>query len=224
MMKAEKMHAIVAALIGLGIAACALPAQAQTASFTMGSVAFEVPVPKGYCVPVGQAADVAALTAAADKENITNLSLFPCGDKGSAADYYLVKAPKNLIATSITLPELLQSAGAEFDKPEFNAMLASGEINDKTSKAFAELTKQVTTLSGQVRPLGHDETCAYMGGVLTFKSETIDYSRTVSACFTVVANRVTFIYRYSEGDPANVLKMLPVVKAFALSMKGKPAD
>lgn len=209
---------------GMGAAQSAAAQARQVASFRLGGVAFEVPLPAGYCPPQGRAIDVAQMVAAADVDNITDLSLFPCGDDGSAANYFLVKTPKSMLATSVTRPELLAAAGAEFDKPEFNEMLASGTINDKTSKAYTDMTQQVTTLTGQVKPLGRDETCAYLGGVLNFKTDKIAYSRAISGCITAVADRAIFVFRYSEGEPANVLKMLPVAKAFALSIKGAPAQ
>jgi hypothetical protein len=217
--------ALTGLVIGMGLALPAVAqAQEQTGSFRLGGVAFEVPLPKGYCPPQGKAIDVAQMVAAADVDNITDLSLFPCGNDGSAANYYLVKTPKGMLATSMTRPQVLAAVGAEFDKPEFNEMLASGAINDKTSKAYTDMTRQVTTLTGQVKPLGRDETCAYLGGVLNFKTDKIAYSRAISGCITAVADRVVFVFRYSEGEPGNVFKMLPDAKAFALSIKGRPAQ
>lgn len=207
-------------------AASALPAeaQAQTAGFRLGGVEFELPLPKGFCPPAGRAIDAAQIAAAADKDNVTNLSLFPCGDDGSAANYYLVKTPKNLIATEVTREQMLASIGAEFDNPEFAALLASGKLNQDTAKTFTEMTQLDVSLTGQIKALGRDDTCGYMGGVLTFKAGALNYSRAIGVCITAVSGRVIFVYRYGEGEPANVLKLLPVAKAFALSMKGKPAQ
>lgn len=77
------------------------------------------------------------------------------------------------------------------------------------------MTRRVTTLTGKVEPLGRDETCAYLGGVLTLKTGEINYSRAIGACITAFAGRVIFVYRYGEGEPANVLKMLPLAKSLA---------
>lgn len=210
-----------------GLCALALPAAAQTAAtteFTVGDVAIELPLPAGFCPANGVGVQVAKIVAAADKDNATDLTLFPCNDQsGTAPDYYLVKTPASMLAAKSPRADILASLKAEFDKPGFAEALEAADINGKTSEAYSKLMQQKAEVSGKVEPMGIDETCAYMGGVMHFQSAATRYSRAISACITSVGDRVVMIYRYSQGEPGNVLARMKSAKALALAMKPKPA-
>jgi hypothetical protein len=210
-------------LFAAGLAAMAVPAAAQTrVEFRVGSVPIEVALPNGFCAPAGEGVGVAKFIAAADKENVTHLTLFPCTDQsGAQPDYYLVKSPGATLDANAPRAELLASLRAEFDKPEFKSAMQAADVNGKASESYSQLMKQKADISGSVSPMGLDETCAYLGGVLKFESGTVSYSRAISGCITSVGDRVVMIYRYSQGEPGNVLTMMKSARALALAMQAK---
>lgn len=217
------MRIFPSAAITVGALALAGSAAAQTrTTFRVGGVGIEVTPPTGYCEPSGAGVDIAQILAAGDNDNVTDLTLFPCSDQsGEAPDYYLIKTPKTLLLSNAPRAELLASLRAEFDKPGFVAAMKALEAQDETSDAYTKLTGQKIAVTGSPDPMGLDETCAYLGGVIRFESKAIAYSRAVGTCITSVGNRVVIIHRYSTGEPGNVPAMIKSAKALALAMEAK---
>jgi hypothetical protein len=79
-------------------------------------------------------------------------------------------------------------------------------------------------LSGDVRPLGKDERCAYLGGVMQVKSATSDYRISIGICMTVVAGRLLTINWYGpDKGSAGVGELLVRAKRLAVGIKGAAA-
>lgn len=212
---------LVATLAAGGVAAPAA-AQTRTAEFTIGGVVLQMPLPDGFCTPQGIGTQVAQIVAAADRDNVTNLTLFPCDDQsGTAPDYYLVKTPAALFSTPMSRDALLATLRVEFNKPEFKEMLRANKPMDKAAKAYSELLHQKTEVTGTVEPMGLDETCGYMGGLVTFASEQTSYTRAVSGCVSAVEDRVVIVFRYSKGEPGNVPGHMRDAKALIAAMRVK---
>lgn len=207
----------------------AIPAFAQTAprtaSFRSGGVIFSLPLPDGYCEPSGKAIDVAQVVAATDSDNATLLTLFPCGDAGSAANYYIVKAPKTALFTAVTRARMLAEVSAAFDNPANQDAIDPQTVNTKAAQGFSETLHQEVDVDTAIHPAGHDETCVYVAGTAAIKTGSVSYSRSVSACITTVSDRILFVYRFGDGaTPGNARGLLPSAKAMALSIVGKPAE
>ena len=207
-------------------AALAAPAVAQVRmEFRVGGVGIELTPPKGYCEPSGIGIDVAQILAAGDDTNVTDLTLFPCADQtGEAPDYYLIKTPKSVLLSNAPRAELLAGLRVEFDKPGFEAAMKALDAPGEASDAYTKLIGQKVDVTGSLNPMGLDETCAYLGGVIKFEAKAIAYSRAVGSCITSVGNRVVIIHRYGAGEPGNVLPMMKSAKALALAMQAKPAE
>ena len=203
----------------------ALAQEAQTARFNITGVDIALPVPAGYCLPEGKRAAVAQLLAASDDTNVTDLTLNRCEDDRAFADYYLVKTPKAMLAVTVTRAQLIDLMVKTIDDPALKAALDPAKIGPEVEKSLERVIGQKTTIGGEVKWLGHDDVCVYLGGVISLKRANADYKRALSGCLTAVSGRALTIYRYSDGtDPANVTRNLADAKALALSMKGSAAN
>ena len=215
------------AILSALVFAAAVPAfaqDAQTARFQVTGVEIALPIPKGYCLPQGKAAVVAQLLAASDDTNITNLTLYQCGDQTRFVDYYILKTTKALLTLTISREDLIATMVEALDDPGVKAAVDPAKLSPEIERDLANVTGQKTSVNGDIRWLGHDEVCIYLAGVVTFKAPSGDSMRAVSGCMTAVGGRAVNLYRYSDGaDPANAARYLPDVKAMALSMQAASA-
>jgi hypothetical protein len=181
------------------VSAAATPAvalsKAGVATFHIGSAGFEMPLPAGYCLPAGHSADVAQVIAAGDKENVTDLSLFSCsGDP--FANYILIKTPIPALMADVTREQALAGIGKVFDTNEFQQLLSSGELNGRAAKELGSAIGREIDLSGELKPLGKDATCGYLGGIMQVKMETTAARVSLGACLSVVGRRFMAVYVY----------------------------
>ena len=197
---------------------------AAPVTFRVGGVEFSMPMPAGYCLPQGTQIDVAQLIAAADTNSVTHLTLVRCGKAFSTAanDYTLIKTPKTALIATIERPELLASLGAEFDKPETLKMLQSDEFDQEISKQAGEVIPGKPQFTGDLKPLGRDDVCAYMGGTVKVEQGSFSYLQSVGTCITSVGKRVIVVNRYGvRADDAGVASLVREAKAEALSIKAR---
>ena len=200
----------------------AAPRATADASFRVGGVAFQLPLPSGYCLPRGLQVDVAQLVAAGDSENVTHLTLLPCNaavagpELGSQNDYILIKTPKQALIAEVSREELLQGIGEAFENPAFTEALASGQMLKDAGKGVGNVIGTTVDLSGTVAPRGKDESCAYLGGTLAVASPATSYTLAVGACITAVGGRVLAVYWYGPDEgPAGVARLLVKAKGLA---------
>jgi hypothetical protein len=212
-------------LFAASLGATALPAAPPApmdASFRVGTVAFEMPLPSGYCLPRGLQIDVAQLVAAGDSENVTNLTLFPCDDPvegpdlGAGNDYILIKTPKQALIAEVSRVELLRGLGQAFENPAFTEALASGKLLKDAGKGVGDVVGTTVDLSGDVAPRGKDDFCAYLGGTMAVASSIKSYTVAVGGCITAVGGRVLSVYWYGADEgPASVARLLVKAKGLA---------
>lgn len=214
-------------ILGVLAIASAVPAhaqEAQTARFQVTGVEIALPIPKGYCLPQGKAVSVAQLVAASDDVNVTDLTLYQCGDEARFVDHYVLKTTKSLLGINIAREELIAAMINALDDPAVKEAVDPAKLAPEWERGFANVTGQKATISSALRWLGHDDVCVYLAGIVTFKNANGESVRAVSGCMTAVAGRAVNVYRYSDGaDPANAPKYLSDVKKMALSMEGGPA-
>jgi hypothetical protein len=223
----EDMRAMTICLAAAGLlgAGQALAQQAPaTARFNVGSVAMDAKLPAGFCEPSGAAIAAARLTAASDPGNATDLTLYPCTDtSGAPPEYFLVKTPRNLLDTAMTREELLKALTAELEDPSFSAEKLSSEANSSASDSVSKASGVQVQVKTDIRPLGRDGECAYMGGVVALTAGSQSGSVNVGGCITAVGNRVVMVFYYRAGSNiAEAAKLLPAAKALAMAITPRP--
>jgi hypothetical protein len=197
----------------------------RTAQFSIGGVPLKAAVPAGYCLPQGAQVDAIRTVAAGDTRNVTHLALLACAPPGGqVASYILLKTPNEAVNATLDLQTFLADAGAAFDSPAFKAMLDSGELHDESEASMGKAMGAKIDLSGEVRPRGRDERCAYLGGTMQVKSANSDYKVSIGMCMTVVAGRLLTINWYGpDQGSAGVGELLVKAKRLAVGIQGTPA-
>lgn len=201
-------------IVGLGLA---LLAATAAEPLQVGTVTMQMTPPAGFCVPATPEAKATAQVAAAmDRDNTTLATLIPCGEgKADDTNYFLVKTPNSALATTVERESFMAEIEKAMALPTF---ADPSTTNDRVEQNIEKVVGQRPDLTGGVKPLGRDKVCVYMGGVMSLTSGSISYSRAISACLTVIAGKVVIVYRYSDGDSANVVKHLASVRALALAI------
>ncbi|THD37393.1 MAG: hypothetical protein E7773_05060 [Sphingomonas sp.] len=206
----------------MGLIAAEPGADGRLADFRVGGVSFTLPMPDGYCLPVGAQADVAQVVAAADTENVTDLTLTRCGApivKG-ANDVTIIKTPRKALMVPVTRAELLTQIGKEFDNPVTIANATGDKALGQASKSLTDTFGAKVALSGTFGPRGKDEMCGYMAGVMHVESPLATYDQALAACLTSVGGRMLFIYRSGlKNDDASILQLMRETRAIAQSIK-----
>ncbi|MDH7972610.1 hypothetical protein QH494_10490 [Sphingomonas sp. AR_OL41] len=213
------MWQLIAMALALPVVAPApAPAPPPSVDFSVGGVALTMPLPPGYCIPTGRDAAVAQLVAAGDKGAVTHATLKQCdGSIGAGVnDYTLIKTPTSMLMPVVDRPTLIKELGAEFDNP-----VAVADMN--TGDAGADLSQVLGTkveIKGLIKPLGHDDVCAYMGGQVNVTGAGISYLQPTGVCITSVGGKVVTIARYGKDlAPAAIATLLRAARAIALSMR-----
>lgn len=206
--------------LGMIAAAPALAQAQEVATFSVGGVDFELPIPPGYCLPAGPNVAVAQKLAAADLLNVTNLTLFACDYPTGHSDYFLVKTPSQVLTTSITREQFLPAMAEQYKSPEFLARISPEQVNGPHSRAMSEATGQKVEIESSVAPRGVDDVCAYMSGVIAVNTSDAGYRGEASGCTTAVGTRIIMVYYYRSGyDPENAIRNLPRARQFALTIR-----
>ena len=211
-----KRFGIFAAMI-----AAAVPALAASGAvnFTIADRELAMPVPAGYCLPEGKAAEIAAMTARTDKDNKTLATFVDCKGQGTTAamsNYVLVKSPNSAAEFTMDKAEaldLLAAAGTSPDAPKFDEDMAN-EVADDAEEAFGQRVE----LTGNVGYAGRDADCVYLAGRLALKSDPNGKSLWLGACMTVAGGKVLTVYRYDARSTAKVADLKAHAKKVALSI------
>jgi hypothetical protein len=218
----RRVGAVGILLWGAGLSVAA-PAAAADARFQFGGVEFEAPVPSGYCLPEGKSVKAARILAEGDKGSRTHLTLWACS-RNEPSTYILLKTPVPALDVTATREEVIASMGSAFDNPEMAAALASGKFNADAEKSVTEALRTRVGLSGEIRPLGKDEMCAYLGGIIAVVIGEQSYKISVGICVTAISDRVLTVNWYGpEGGAAGVARLLVKAKGFARSIRSRPA-
>lgn len=215
---------IAATAIAILFAGQAAAQTGQKASFNIGTVTVEAPLPPGFCLPTGSAVAKADLGVKSDPENQTHATFYACAQmqNPTITDYFLIKTPKNLLDYPMTREAVLASLTAEMTDPNFSAEKLSSEAGSKATKSISEASGRPTSVSTDIRPLGRDKDCAYMGGLVAADTNGTIFSLNVGGCITAVGDRVLMVFRYSKGTvPAAAAALLPEARKLAMAMRTK---
>lgn len=199
-------------------------ASAQTRlPIRINGVEIQLTVPDGYCLPTGADVDAFQTLAAADRHNVTHLSLTRCGGQPEpAVDYILIKTPRQMVLADIGREELLQAVRTTFDSPEFSAVVAAAP--DSEGENLSSVLGRRVDLSGDLGPRGLDGLCGYLGGTMQVASGPLTYSISMGGCITAVGRRVVTVSWYgpdrgSEGVAALIVR----ARQLAAGMSASPA-
>jgi hypothetical protein len=212
------MKSAFAALVALSLIAAspASASDANQADFQVGGVSFSLPIPDGYCLPIGEAADVMAKIAAADAVNTTDLALMRCDGKliRGANEYTTIKTPSAALLLTIDRPTLLAQLGPQFDQP------LDKSWRDLAAKSLSKLNGSKIDITGDFGPRGKDAICGYLAGILHFTADAASFDQPVAMCMTAVGGRVLSIYRGgTKTDEASILALMREARAIALAIK-----
>jgi hypothetical protein len=197
-----------------------------TASFRIGGVAYRLEIPPGYCMPQGRDLEVSRAIDAADDRNVAHLTLVACGKAGveSSDDYFVVMTPKSALFATVERDAFLNGLGAAFDDPKFTAFITSRELYDEVGRKGGAALGASLNLTGDIRPLGKDQMCAYMGGTMQARMETGSYEMAMGACMTAVGGRALGVCFYGrDTSSAAVTALLMRSKHVAEAIRVDPA-
>jgi len=207
-------------IVAAALAAGSAPSDTPSA-FRVGPVAFDLPVPAGFCLPQGEDAAAAQLIAASDRDNVTHASLLQCDEKRRWVDYFLIKTPTTALVATMTNDAFQRAA-----EPELAKGFNSDEITASVSKDVSETVQSKIDLKGQIVFLGKDETCLYLGAVFDVTGANgTAYTLAMAQCMTVVGGKMLSIYRYGEGKDGKAVEALkPSAKALAQAIRPAAAQ
>lgn len=212
-------------LLGLAFVSTAVPAAPAYHDLKVGAVTLRVPLPKGYCVPIGvDAVDFKEL-AVPDKRNVTLLSLVDCDRDSLRNRYLLVKAPKADVNVTVTPSEFRAIATTITDE---DIASASKALTNEVAADKTEASGVATELNGRLVMRGHDDRCIYMSGAMTTVKANKTQRQVVGACMTLVGSRLITLYAYEDTEEALAYKsMLPMLTQWASEIRpanttGKP--
>lgn len=212
-------------LVGLAMAAAGANDTPREAKFTVADVQLMLPLPAGYCEPSGKGVMVAQMIGAADSQNVTDLAVFRCDEAFApgVGDYTLIKTVKTLLVMKLDRTDFLKQLGDAFNQPALIAALESDATMAKPSEDIGTVLGTKVTLQNALKPMGHDDVCAYMGGAVTLNAQAITFTQPLGMCMTVVGGKMLSIIRYGkDGSPAGVRALMRETRAIALSIH--PAD
>ncbi|MBL8772140.1 MAG: hypothetical protein JNK30_12225 [Phenylobacterium sp.] len=205
---------VLAALAILLAPAGAAAEEAAALAVRIGGDEIRMPVPAGYCEPTGRYANIAQLTDAMDRENITYLALVDCAAVNAGRElsrYLFLRAPKVFASERLTREQLFERMGP---MPE-NApnLLLDNPAMDQAKGAARRATGRNVELSGEMRPVAKDEAGYYMAGGLQQDDAGRSRRTSVGIGATAVRGHVVTVNSYVRGsDLAAVREALKVAR------------
>lgn len=197
---------------------------AQRAQFNIGNVTMEVPAPDGFCLPTKQAATVLQMHDRLDTVNATLAIFLPCAkaDDPSSADFFVIKSPRATTNTPITRSQLIKTLR------EQSSALGDSErvLSDDADTAINENAKENVGVDPKVktdlRVMGTDEDCVYMGGTVLVAAVEPAATSVVGVCISAIGNRMFAAYRFIPGSQMREARpLLPLARKLAMSVRLK---
>jgi hypothetical protein len=220
-MKSTVLSSIVLTLSVL-LPASILRAADTAVDFRIGGVDFSLPIPDGYCKPAGKGLDVAQAMAATDDLNVTHLLLQNCDPKLSDVDYFILKTPKNALLVNAPRAELLSAMQAEISKPINQEEIFGDKMNQQASAGFDRVFNMKIDMDAAIGPRGYDDTCAYIGGYISYTNITEPYKIAIGMCFTSINSKIMTVNVYGQPkDQTDVARLLARSKLIATSITSK---
>jgi len=220
-MRVRLVFAALAALLSTAAAlAQPVPQTApRTAQFTVGTVRLQVVLPEGYCLADQALFDRTQGTI--DKgQNTSHLLIVVCGAETLEQDFYAIKSPINTANLAITRQALLAQMKTTFASPELAGRMAA--LNAQGT-AKTEANGARVDFKGGIKPFGTDETCAYIGGLLTVEGRDRTMDLAQGTCISAVGGRMFAVYSTGMGaDPVDLARHMRASKALVLTVTAVP--
>jgi hypothetical protein len=165
--------------------------------------------------------------ASGDNVNVTDLTLFRCDSQSAASKngYILVKTPKTLVLVDMPRKELLDGIGKAMNNPDLVARIFSKKMYDDSEKTVGQALGRDVDLAGDIRPIGTDDMCAYIGGTVKVNVASKSYETAVGGCITSVGNRgLTFLFYGPDGTSEGIAALLRKAKQFAETVEVVPGS
>jgi hypothetical protein len=195
-------------------------AQPESGGFDFAGVRFALPIPKGYCLPQGAAAEGMRRLAEIDTRNVAHFALTTCGDERMEGDHIRILTSRSMLDAVVTRETLLANMKPLFATP---GALDTARTLDQASDALTQSLGTRVDLRGKLGPIGMDSVCAFMGGFATVTMGDSSYVQSVAACMTTVGDRVLQIYSTGPGEkPEDLERRMRLVEAIALSIRTQP--
>lgn len=208
---------MIAAAMGLAMAGSAGAEPIRT-TFELVGKTYNVTIPDGFCPLDDQTRPVFDTIAAADTQNLTDLTFVDCNlakAEASQRRYGIFKTPKSTLLT--VLPpraELLkQFAGAITDGSMAKAM-KDADVSNQANKALKDTTGMDLHISGEPRFVEADEKAAYLVAAMSGGTGGDVHKFSMAGGLTEVNGRLIALYLYGpyESD-ADVARLLIQAKA-----------
>ncbi|RNJ63461.1 MAG: hypothetical protein EDM03_03360 [Porphyrobacter sp. IPPAS B-1204] len=211
------MRYVALACAALGLVTSAASARAETLhSFTVGSTAFTLPVPEGYCLPTDANVAQAEKVAALDTLNLTHATLDRCGSFGQ--EYAHIKSPRQWQPVPMPRADFLALIARELQTA--NGQQLVGEAIENAERDVAKGTSEEIKIDTAVpRFAGQDDICVYMA----MTGDVMNAQGTVSMrgviCMTVIDGEFMNINTYAiVGTGLTFDQLKTRARAIALSI------
>jgi hypothetical protein len=184
---------------------------AAASTFVVDGVKMSGAIPRGYCAPTGELAERVFKYNKGDPKNDTHAIFIKCDELGDVFSHFiLVKSPYATHGMTISRPQFLSEMRDLADDEDFFSSKNAKNIEQQVEAKVSEVRgKQVDVNIASMQPLGRDDTCAYMGMIVTYdtaeKKGDVQYA---GSCLTSVGGKIVVIHSYGKpklGDKMSEL-------------------
>jgi len=209
-----------AAAVALAVVLAA-PAAAQPAAFEAGGVRYAIPAPPGYCSK-GPAIDAYYVTQRRHNPDAVPDAVFArCGvAELIPLDLFAVKVRTDM---RIERDALLAQIRAEMPEAMRKETLIPDAVARDMERRAGEAFDTRVSLNAGIKPIGVDDFCGYIAGVIRLQYEGGDpMNMAMGGCVTAIGGRPVYVFRYlSDVDAATAARELPALKRFAQSIQAR---
>ncbi len=207
--------AVLAATLGTALAAVKL------VKFQIGAVRLVMPLPQGFCEPTGSMIGLAQAAAAADRQNVTVVTLLACNRSPKLEpwrNYVLIKAPIGLLNTAFSKQAGLNQMDQVFagpNSPKFDEAMTQKIAEDSEQSLGAQVE-----IRGQFGYAGRDQDCVYLAGPMQGKVSGVDKVATgqIATCITVTGGRMFAVNLYEIPAVKPISELKAQARQIALSI------
>lgn len=208
------------AALALAVSAIAGPAPAQEApriaTFSVGATRLQLQLPEGYCV-ADEDPEFAAMIRGDTALNETHLVLMRCGEHRPEHDFYVIKSRLDMHDRQMTRASYFRLLRPQFDSPQARENLAA------MTRGVAGRDTGLS-VTGGLKPMGMDESCAYIGGVMSFSKDGKGLGIVQGTCATALPNAVFAVYSTGFGETdAEVMRHIGDARALAMQVTLAPS-
>ena len=197
--------------LSLGVAAQA----GETVTVDLDGQPTKAPIPEGFCRPTPAYEARARQSAGYDKDNITLLALYRCDQMAAGetrlSPYIHMKFPistRGMTASIADIHREMPDAPAGFSR-WFEAIMTQADLEGDLTR----LLGREADFTQAVRPVGEDETGAYLAGTMSVQVDVGTVTIAAASGWTVLNGRMVAFNVYGYGDkPTDVAAQLRLAR------------